>query len=63
MALEQLGIAETIVVVGFGITFGGIVLALALAFGLGAQNLAKEFLEQRFSSKSKQDSPDDLRHL
>jgi len=63
MALEQLGIAETIVVVGFGITFGGIVLALALAFGLGAQNLAKEFLEQRFSSKSKQDSSDDLRHL
>ncbi len=63
MALEQLGIAETIVFVGFGITFGGIVLAMALAFGLGAQNLAKEFLEQRFSSKSKQDSSDDLRHL
>ena len=63
MALEQLGIAETIVVVGFGITFGGIVLAMALAFGLGAQNLAKEFLEQRFSSKSKQESSDDLRHL
>lgn len=63
MALEQLGIAETIVVVGFGITFGGIVLAMALAFGLGAQSLAKEFLEQRFSSKGKQDSSDDLRHL
>ncbi len=63
MALEQLGIAETIVVVGFGITFGGIVLAMALAFGLGAQNLAKEFLEQRFSSKGKQGSTDDLRHL
>lgn len=63
MALEQLGIAEMIVVVGFGITFGGIVLAMALAFGLGAQNLAKEFLEHRFSSKNKQDSSDDLRHL
>lgn len=34
MVLEQLGIAQNIVVVGFGITLGGIVMAGAIAFGL-----------------------------
>jgi hypothetical protein len=63
MALEQLGIAQTIVVVGFGIAFGGVVLASAIAFGLGARDLAKEFLEQRLSSRRQDRSPDDLRHL
>ncbi|MEK7268920.1 MAG: hypothetical protein AAB093_05910 [Nitrospirota bacterium] len=47
MALEQLGIAQNIVVVGFGIAFGGVVLAAAIALGLGAKDLAKEFLERR----------------
>jgi hypothetical protein len=37
----------TPIVVGFGITWGGIVLAGAIAFGLGAADLAKEFLERR----------------
>ena len=63
MALEQLGIAETIVVVGFGIAFGGVVLAAAIAFGLGAKDLAKDFLEQRLSHRSRGESSDDLRHL
>lgn len=63
MALEQLGIAKTIVVVGFGITFGGVVLAAAIAFGLGAKDLAKEFLEQRLTHRPQNESPDDLRHL
>ena len=63
MALEQLGIAENIVVVGFGIAFGGVVLAAAIAFGLGAKDLAKDVLEQRFSTRQKSDSSDDLRHL
>ncbi len=62
MALEQLGIARNIVVVGFGIVFGGVVLALALAFGLGATNLAKEFLERQFG-KSGARAKDDLTHL
>jgi len=61
MALEQLGIAEHIVVVGFGITWGGLVLATAIAFGLGATDLAKEFLERRVV-RSKATAQDDLRH-
>ena len=64
MALEQLGIAQNIVVVGFGISLGGVVLAGAIAFGLGATDLAKAFLEQRLSERGRrQQPPDDLRHL
>ncbi len=63
MALEQLGIAQNIVVVGFGITLGGVVMAAAIAFGLGAKDLAKEFLERRLSNRFKDRVPDDLRHL
>lgn len=62
MALEQLGIAQNIVVVGFGIAFGGVVLAAALAFGLGAKDLAKEFLERQFGRNGSR-SKDDLTHL
>ena len=63
MALEQLGIAQQIVVVGFGITWGGIVLAGAIAFGLGATDLAKGFLERRLVGRSKSGAVDDLHHL
>lgn len=63
MALEEVGIAQNIVAVGFGITLGGIVLATALAFGLGAKDLAEDFLERRLSGKPKEWEHDDLRHL
>ncbi|MBI5776744.1 MAG: hypothetical protein HY444_05070 [Nitrospirae bacterium] len=63
MALEQLGIAKTVVVVGFGIVLGGIVLAAAIAFGLGAKDLAKDFLERRLSGRPDRRAPDDLRHM
>jgi Conserved TM helix len=62
MALEQLGIAQHIVVVGFGITWGGIVLAAAIAFGLGAADLAKGFLERRLVARSTSSTIDDLHH-
>jgi Conserved TM helix len=62
MALEQLGIAQHIVVVGFGITWGGIVLAGAIALGLGAADLSKEFLERRLVARSKSNTVDDLHH-
>jgi hypothetical protein len=62
MALEQLGIAQHIVVVGFGITWGGIVLAGAIAFGLGATDLAKGFLERRLVGRSNHGAVDDLHH-
>lgn len=63
MAMEQLGIAQNIVVVGFGITLGGVVLAAAIAFGLGAKDLAKEYMERRFSHRTQSGAPDDLSHM
>lgn len=63
MALEELGIARNIVAEGFGIVAGGVVLAMAIAFGLGAKDLAKEFLERRLGNKPQDRAPDDLRHL
>jgi Conserved TM helix len=46
-ALTHLGIGKEMVLVAFGITFGGVVLALALAFGLGGRNVARNILERR----------------
>lgn len=63
MALEQLGIARNIVVVGFGVTLGSVALAAAIALGLGAKDLAKEFLERMLSDRPRDRVPDDLRHL
>jgi Conserved TM helix len=46
-ALTHLGIGKEMVLVAFGITFGGVVFALALAFGLGGRNVARNILERR----------------
>jgi hypothetical protein len=64
MALYHLGIAEKIIVAAFSITFGGVILALAIAFGWGGRELAKDFLErinQRGRDKGKGKDP--LSHL
>lgn len=46
MALDHLAIGGAIVDLGFGIVFGGIVLALALAVGLGSRDLVSRSLER-----------------
>ena len=46
MVLDHLGIARSIVDMGFGILFGGIVLALTLAVGLGSRDLVSRSLER-----------------
>ena len=51
-ALTQLGIGKEMVLIAFGITFGGLVLALALAFGLGGRGVARELLERRLRRDS-----------
>lgn len=61
MALYHLGIAEKVIVAAFSITFGGIVLALAIAFGWGGRELAKDFLE-RLYRKNKEEG-EDRNHL
>ncbi len=46
-ALTHLGIGKEMVLVAFGITFGGVVFAVALAFGLGGRSVARHILERR----------------
>jgi hypothetical protein len=60
MVLAQLGIAKDIVVAAFSIIFGGIVLALAIALGLGGRTIAKDALERRLR-RSK--AVDDVSHI
>jgi small-conductance mechanosensitive channel len=60
MALEQLGIGRDTVLVSFGIVFSGVVLALAIAFGLGGKDVAGEYLEKRLKERN---DGDDFRHL
>jgi hypothetical protein len=56
-ALTQLGIAREMVLLAFGIAFGGSVLALALAFGLGGTEVAREILESRLRKKDESEDP------
>jgi hypothetical protein len=55
ISLAQLGIAPLLVTATFNIILGGIVLALALAFGLGGKDAAARYLEElkekRFEKK------------
>jgi hypothetical protein len=46
-ALTHLGIGKEMVLVAFGITLGGVVFAMALAFGLGGRSVARDILERR----------------
>jgi hypothetical protein len=62
MSLEQLGIGRSTVIAAFTIVFGGVVLALALAFGLGGKDLARTLLEKRFK-KDGDGERDELKHL
>lgn len=47
MVLDHLQVGENIVELAFGILFGGIVLTLALAIGLGSRDLVSRSLESR----------------
>jgi hypothetical protein len=58
-ALTHLGIGKEMVLVAFGITFGGFVLALALAFGLGGRAIAADLLGRRL----RHDAPPDRERL
>ncbi|MEW5745170.1 MAG: hypothetical protein AB1805_07025 [Nitrospirota bacterium] len=60
VALEQLGIGKETVLLAFGILFGGVVLALALAFGLGGREAAQSYIEKKLFSEEERD---DIHHL
>ncbi|MEO7030240.1 MAG: hypothetical protein ABI147_12650 [Acidobacteriaceae bacterium] len=52
MAIEHLGIGGGIVELAFGILFGGIVLTLALAIGLGSRDLVSRSIEKSIDKPS-----------
>src|SRR3984885_9071462 len=63
MAFEQLGLGERTILVAFAIAFGGLMLGLALAFGMGGRDLAKQFLERRFLKEKQEQRQDELSPL
>jgi hypothetical protein len=58
MVLDHLGIGRHILLLAFGILFGGVVLAAALAIGLGARDAVRKAIEQRLT-----EPPSDSDHL
>jgi hypothetical protein len=60
MALEQLQVAPGIVVAAFSIIFGGIVLALAISFGVGGIEAARKIIEQEAEKKEEKR---DIEHI
>jgi hypothetical protein len=63
IAIERLGIGGGIIRLAFGILFGGIVLALALAVGLGSKELVTRSLERETSKTSAQNLKEPVGHL
>ena len=52
MGLDHLGVARSILVAAFSILGGGLVLALALAFGLGARDAARRYIEKKLRAET-----------
>lgn len=46
LVLEKLDVGKSTIVAAFSIIFGGLVLALAIAFGLGGRDLARQYLDR-----------------
>lgn len=61
MALDHLGIGGRIVHLAFALLFGGIVLTLSLAVGLGSKDLVSRSLERQATKP--EEEPEPFRHL
>jgi mechanosensitive ion channel-like protein len=63
MVFEVLGVAEGTMLIAFGTAFGAVMLGLAIAFGMGGKDLAREFLERRLAAGKKEEKEDELSPL
>ena len=63
MVFEVLGVAEQTMLIAFGTAFGAVMFGLAIAFGLGGQDLARKFLEQKLATGKKEEKEDELSPL
>jgi len=58
MALDHIGIGRTVLLLAFGILFGGVVLAIALAVGLGARDVVSRALDRQLREPPRDDKLD-----
>lgn len=63
MIMEQLQIAPSIVLAAFSIIFGGIVIALAIAFGVGGIDAARRIIENETMQKREGETKDEIEHI
>jgi hypothetical protein len=63
MVMEQLQIAPGIVLAAFSIVFGGIVIALAISFGVGGIDAAKRMIENEAMTKREDAAKDEIEHI
>ena len=65
MALERVGLGRGVVLVAFAVSFGAIMMGLAIAFGLGGRHVARRILERRFaaSGEKKEEKDEEASHL
>lgn len=63
MVFEVLGVAEGTLLIAFGTVFGAVMLGLAIAFGLGGQDLARDFLEKKLARDKREEKEDELSPL
>jgi Conserved TM helix len=63
MVFEVLGVAEETMLIAFATVFGAVMLGLAIAFGIGGKDLAREFLEKRLLTGKKEEKEDELSPL
>lgn len=65
MALEQIGVAKTIMLTAFAIAFGAVMLGVAIAIGIGGGHVARRILERQFPEAPSDEGSrsDDLSHL
>src|SRR6201997_3581416 len=63
MVFEVLGVAEQTMLITFGTVFGAVMLSLAIAFGIGGKDVAREFLEKKIVTGKKEEKEDELSPL
>jgi hypothetical protein len=63
MVFEVLGVGEQTMLIAFGIVWGAVMLGLAIAFGTGGKDLARQFLEKKLATGKKEEKEDELSPL
>jgi len=63
MALEHLDVAGQLVRATFMVAFGAVMLAAAIAFGLGGRGLARRFLEEKLARRVEPEGTDEPPHV